>query len=218
MATCFVFWADLNRVTAQTPSHHNYYLKQPKSILKTPRVAQRPIHKSSKTVSTTVKSTLRPPKKRYQPKDFGIQPIQQVKVDIRSDLQDSIPENHAERLLAKETKIQYLSEPFNYRITQSDIPASEIQHRPLYFEEMNLERHGTGFRFMQPFVSGTRFVAAVPLLPYKMTLNPPRRTMRSHDLYPSGLPAPWVRERGRFSPLATSSEVLAIATAILIIP
>ena len=57
--------------------------------------------------------------------------------------------------------------------------ASAYCHRPLYFEEINLERHGhmIGFRrdhgnLIQPIVSGAHFFATIPILPYKMSVDP----------------------------------------------
>ncbi len=60
--------------------------------------------------------------------------------------------------------------------------ASAICHKPLYFEDVALERYGHSHgMFVQPFVSGAHFFAAIPLLPYKMGLQHP------HDcVYPLG--------------------------------
>ncbi len=45
---------------------------------------------------------------------------------------------------------------------------------PLYFEDVMLERHGhERFPMLQPAVSGVRFFATVPALPYLMTVRPP---------------------------------------------
>ena len=49
-----------------------------------------------------------------------------------------------------------------------------ICYRPLYFEEVKLERFGIKTRFIQPAVSGVHFFSNVALLPYKMRLRPPR--------------------------------------------
>lgn len=45
---------------------------------------------------------------------------------------------------------------------------------PLYFEDVMLERHGhERFPAIQPAVSGVRFFATVPMLPYLMAVRPP---------------------------------------------
>ncbi len=51
--------------------------------------------------------------------------------------------------------------------------ASEATHGPLYFEEVNLERHGYSRGYFQPVVSGLRFFTTAPLLPGLMTIDRP---------------------------------------------
>jgi hypothetical protein len=49
-----------------------------------------------------------------------------------------------------------------------------ICYRPLYFEDISLERYGRTFGIVQPGVSAVRFFCTVPLMPYKMTVRRPR--------------------------------------------
>ena len=49
-----------------------------------------------------------------------------------------------------------------------------IGYRPLYFEDIPLERYGRTAGIVQPGVSAVRFFCTLPLLPYKMTVRPPR--------------------------------------------
>ena len=52
--------------------------------------------------------------------------------------------------------------------------ANELSYRPLYFEDPLLERYGqVGLGKLQPAVSGVRFLGAIPMLPYKMAVDPP---------------------------------------------
>ena len=49
-----------------------------------------------------------------------------------------------------------------------------FHHRPLYFEQPNLERYGNGpCRLVQPVASSAHFLLSVPLVPFKMIYNPP---------------------------------------------
>lgn len=51
--------------------------------------------------------------------------------------------------------------------------ANTFSH-PLYFEDVMLERHGhERFPKLQPMISGVRFFATVPMLPYLATIRPP---------------------------------------------
>jgi hypothetical protein len=52
--------------------------------------------------------------------------------------------------------------------------APALCHRPVYFEEPNLERYGYNAGcLLQPFVSGAHFFSAVPALPVRMALERP---------------------------------------------
>ena len=44
--------------------------------------------------------------------------------------------------------------------------AAALAHRPVYFEEINLERYGNSFGLVQPVVSAAHFFGTMPLLPY----------------------------------------------------
>ena len=49
-----------------------------------------------------------------------------------------------------------------------------ICYRPLYFEEIRLERYGDSHGILQPAISGAHFFGSIVALPYKMTVRPPR--------------------------------------------
>ncbi len=51
--------------------------------------------------------------------------------------------------------------------------AHQFQHKPLYFEEVNLERYGNELRH-QNVMSAAHFFTSAVLLPYKMGQTPPR--------------------------------------------
>lgn len=52
--------------------------------------------------------------------------------------------------------------------------ASGMCHKPLYFDDYKLERYGHSWGpLLQPIISTGRFWATIPILPYKMGVNPP---------------------------------------------
>ncbi len=58
--------------------------------------------------------------------------------------------------------------------TQVNWKPANICHLPLYFEDAMLERHGhVRWGHAQPIVSGAKFFATMPLLPYLKTMHPP---------------------------------------------
>lgn len=54
-----------------------------------------------------------------------------------------------------------------------------LKHRPLYFEDAALERHGQSLPKLQPIVSGARFFSSVVLLPQKVLATSPRECIHS---------------------------------------
>lgn len=69
--------------------------------------------------------------------------------------------------------------------------ATCMRHRPLYFEEVNLERYGyTPSYTFQPLISAARFFATIPALPYKMVVERPRRCTYTLGHYRPGNCAP----------------------------
>jgi len=70
--------------------------------------------------------------------------------------------------------------------------ASCFCHRPLYFEEINLERYGYGFsECLQPAVSACHFFGTVPALPYKAAVDPPWECDYALGHYRPGSCPPW---------------------------
>ena len=73
--------------------------------------------------------------------------------------------------------------------------ASGVCHKPLYFEDVQLERYGhTRGPIVQPFVSGAHFFANVALLPYKMGINPPHECQYPLGYIRPGSCAPWMMQ------------------------
>jgi hypothetical protein len=71
--------------------------------------------------------------------------------------------------------------------------ASGLCHKPLYFEDVNLERYGHSHGpLLQPIISGGRFFLTIPALPYLMGLNPPPECLYTLGYYRPGDCAPYM--------------------------
>ena len=71
--------------------------------------------------------------------------------------------------------------------------ASALCHKPLYFEEVQLERYGhTLGPFSQPIFSGAHFFLNIAVLPYRMGINPPKECQYALGYYRPGNCAPWL--------------------------
>jgi hypothetical protein len=69
---------------------------------------------------------------------------------------------------------------------------TNMYHRPIYFEDVALERYGhTRHYLLQPFVSGTKFAVQLLGLPYQMVLYPPCTRQYSLGYYRPGECVPY---------------------------
>ena len=71
--------------------------------------------------------------------------------------------------------------------------ASGVCHKPLYFEEVQLERYGhSAGPFAQPIISTAHFFLNIAALPYNMGIHPPSECRYPLGYYRPGNCAPWL--------------------------
>ncbi len=71
--------------------------------------------------------------------------------------------------------------------------ASNLCYKPLYFEDVQLERYGNSFcPLLQPAISRARFWLTIPILPYLMGVNPPNECVYDLGYYRPGNCAPYM--------------------------
>ena len=103
------------------------------------------------------------------------QPIDQLTTDIRPPA-GRLPANAAAETFGREGVLWHspdASRPWMGGVYQWE--PSALCHYPLYFEEINVERHGHRVPVVQPVISAAHFFATVPALPFLMALDPPHR-------------------------------------------
>ena len=61
-----------------------------------------------------------------------------------------------------------------------------MSHRPIYFEDENLERYGIGYGRWQPLVSGTKFFTEAIFLPYRVGAQHPGQCVYEMGYYRPG--------------------------------
>jgi hypothetical protein len=107
----------------------------------------------------------------------------------------------------------------DFRLTTFTWTADATCHKPLYFEEVYLERSGhTAGPLVQPFVSGAHFFGNVAMLPYHMGLNPPNECRYTLGHYRPGECAPWFVGGFPMSTRGIKWQGLAWAAAIALLP
>lgn len=71
--------------------------------------------------------------------------------------------------------------------------ASALCHKPLYFEQVHLERYGHSWGpYVQPIMSGVHFFGTIPILPYKMGIRTPTECVYTLGYYRPGSCAPYL--------------------------
>jgi hypothetical protein len=97
--------------------------------------------------------------------------------------------------------------------------ASALCHKPLYFEEPNLERYGhSRGPIIDPLFSAAHFFVCVPLLPYSMGVEPPHECIYSLGYYRPGSCAPWIIDGFPISLRGLAIECTAATGAAFAIP
>jgi hypothetical protein len=97
--------------------------------------------------------------------------------------------------------------------------ASAMCHKPLYFEDEQLERYGHSFSpCFQPFVSGAHFFCTLPVLPYCMGVEPPCECIYALGYYRPGSCAPYMCNPIPLSPRGALFEAGAVTGAAAALP
>ena len=93
-------------------------------------------------------------------------------------------------------------DPRQWSMTTYTWKATGLCHKPLYFEDVQLERYGnTCSPLLQPIISGAHFFATSAILPYKMGLEAPCECIYPLGTYRPGSCAPFY-----FGPLPISAR------------
>ena len=95
--------------------------------------------------------------------------------------------------------------PYECRLNAGDSPsrqwpqvtynwkAAALCHKPLYFEQVQLERYGHSWGpYVQPIMSGVHFFGTLPILPYKMGIRTPTECVYTLGYYRPGNCAPYM--------------------------
>jgi hypothetical protein len=97
--------------------------------------------------------------------------------------------------------------------------ASGLCHKPLYFEEIAVERYGHSWGpLVQPFVSAAHFFGTLPLLPYKAGVEPPGECIYALGYYRPGNCAPHMIRPIPVSLRGAALEGGAVSGLIFLLP
>jgi hypothetical protein len=93
-----------------------------------------------------------------------------------------------------------------------------ICFRPLYFEEICVERYGCRVPYLQSTISGAQFLKNIALLPYKMRVQPPRSCVCSNGFSRCGDPMPAGYDPCVWRWDAAAIEIAAVTGFVFVLP
>jgi hypothetical protein len=110
-------------------------------------------------------------------------------------------------------------EPRQWPLITFTWKASALCHKPLYFEEVQLERYGhSAGPIAEPLLSAAHFFITVPLLPYYMGVDPPQECQYTLGYYRPGDCAPYMLDPFPLSVRGALLEAGAVGIVTWVIP
>ncbi len=107
----------------------------------------------------------------------------------------------------------------NYIASTFQFKASGLCHKPLYFEEVQLERYGHEVGpVLQPIISSVHFFGNIAVLPYKMGIHPMHECQYSLGYYRPGDCAPYMIPPIPWSLPGALSQAKAVVGGAALIP
>jgi len=109
------------------------------------------------------------------PADMALKPIQTTVISLVPPPGPALPADAAGRLFqeaGQEFQPTGYSRPWAESLYAWTAPA--LAYRPLYFEDLNLERYGYHYGMLQPAVSAGCFFGRLPAIPYMCGARPCR--------------------------------------------
>jgi hypothetical protein len=146
--------------------------------------------------------------------DFESRPITSLTVNIGPKAGEKPTDYGREQLARMQAKPADAVFARNWPMVCFQWEAPSLAYRPLYFEEVNLERFGYGMKYMraaQPIISAGQFFTTVPILPYKMFAEPARTPVYTLGHYRPGSDVPF---RPVYPPLSISGATVQAGAAV----
>ncbi len=147
-----------------------------------------------------------------------VKPINKLSIQTKPEAGE-LPRDYASARFAREDTVTHhmgISRAKMETLMMWEAPAS--CHRPLYFEEINLERHGYKVPLVQPAISAAHFFGRVPLLPYMMVSEGHRKCHYTLGHYRPGDYAPYSLYVPRLRLDASAAEVMLVAGVLFAFP
>lgn len=108
--------------------------------------------------------------------------------------------------------------PRRFATTMMTWKAAGYCHKPLYFEDWNLERYGHSHGPLDPVFSAAHFFVTLPVLPYKMGVELPWECVYPLGYYRPGSCAPWTVPAIPISGRGLAVEAATVTGLVFLLP
>jgi len=108
--------------------------------------------------------------------------------------------------------------PRRFTTTMMTWKAAGNCHKPLYFEDWNLERYGHSHGPLDPIFSAAHFFVTLPILPYKMGVELPWECIYPLGYYRPGNCAPWTVPAPPISCRGFAMEAATVTGLVFLLP
>ena len=109
-------------------------------------------------------------------------------------------------------------QPRRFATTTMTWKAAGNCHKPLYFEDWNLERYGHSHGPLDPVFSAAHFFVTLPVLPYKMGVELPWECVYPLGYYRPGNCAPWTVPAAPISCRGFAVEAATVTGLLFLLP
>ena len=109
-------------------------------------------------------------------------------------------------------------QPRRFATTMMTWKAAGNCHKPLYFEDWNLERYGHSHGPLDPIFSAAHFFVTLPVLPYKMGVELPWECVYPLGYYRPGNCAPWTVPAIPISCRGFAVEAATVTGLVFLLP
>lgn len=110
-------------------------------------------------------------------------------------------------------------QPRRFASTTMTWKAAGYCHKPLYFEDWELERYGhSRGMFLDPFIAGAHFFVTLPILPYKAGMQAPWECVYPLGYYRPGGCAPWTVPAVPYSARGFAVQAATVTGLVFLLP
>jgi hypothetical protein len=109
-------------------------------------------------------------------------------------------------------------QPRRFAATTFTWKAAGYCHKPLYFEDWELERYGHSYGALDPILSTAHFFITLPVLPYKMGVELPWECVYPLGYYRPGSCAPWTVPAIPISCRGIALEAATVTGLVFLLP